>query len=128
MDKQTQGAPIDLGAVMAAIKGRPDYGKVGMVLYHNGVVRQTSRDGRAVSGLRVKVDHDKLKEILDRHRRRPGVIDIQIQIAEERDLVVGDDVMFLAVAGDIRDNVVPVLRDVLDEVKSTVTAKTEFFV
>jgi molybdopterin synthase catalytic subunit len=128
MEKETRGAPIDLGAVMAAIKGHLDYGKVGMVLYHNGVVRSTSRDGRAVSGLRVKVDHDKLKAILDRYRRRPGIIDIQIQIAEERDLVVGDDVMFLAVAGDIRDNVVPVLRDVLDEVKSTVTAKTEFFV
>lgn len=128
MDTPKAGDPIDLGAVMAAIKGHPDYDKVGMVLYHNGVVRRTSRDGREVSGLRVEVDHETLEKILERYRRRPGIIDIQIRIAEGRDLAVGDDVMFLAVAGDIRENVVPVLRDALDEVKSTVTAKTEFFV
>lgn len=119
---------INLQEVMAAIKGHPDYQKVGMVLYHNGVVRSTSRDGRPVSGLRVRVDHDKLQDLLTQFRKKPGIIDIQIQIAEDRDLTVGDDVMFLAVAGDIRDNVVPVLRDMLDAVKSTVTAKTEFFV
>jgi molybdopterin synthase catalytic subunit len=128
MDKQKAGDPIDLGAVMAAVKGHPDYDKVGMVLYHNGVVRSTSRDGRKVSGLRVAVDHDRLEAILSRFRKQPGIIDIQIRIAEGRDLAVGDDVMFLAVAGDIRENVVPVLRDALDEVKSTVTAKTEFFI
>lgn len=119
---------IHLQEVMAAIKRHPDYDKVGMVLYHNGVVRGTSRDGRAVSGLRVAVDHDKLAALVAEYRSRPGVIDIQIRIAEDRDLTVGDDVMFLAVAGDIRENVVPVLRDMLDAVKSTVTAKTEFFV
>ncbi len=128
MDTPKAGDTIDLGAVMAAVKGHPDYDKVGMALYHNGVVRSTSRDGRKVSGLRVVVDHDRLEVILARFRKKPGIIDIQIQIAAGRDLVVGDDVMFLAVAGDIRDNVVPVLRDMLDEVKSTVTAKTEFFV
>ncbi len=127
MKTAKRNPPVDLGAVMAAIKTHPDYDKVGMVLYHNGVVRSTSRDGRKVTGLRVAVDHDKLAEILARFRQQPGIIDIQIRIAEDRDLVVGDDVMFLAVAGDIRDNVVPALRDMLDAVKSTVTAKTEYF-
>jgi molybdopterin synthase catalytic subunit len=120
--------PIDLSEVMAAIKRHPDYHKAGMVLYHNGIVRETSRDGRSVSGLRVAVDRGQLEEILARFRRRPGIIDIQVQIAEDQDLAVGDDVMFLAVAGDIRENVVPVLREVLDEVKTTVTSKTEYFV
>ena len=39
------------------IKKHPDYHKAGMILCHNGFVRETSRDGRKVSGLLVKVDH-----------------------------------------------------------------------
>jgi molybdopterin synthase catalytic subunit len=35
--------------------------------------------------------------------------------------------MLLVVAGDIRENVIAVLSDTLNAIKSTVTAKTEFF-
>jgi molybdopterin synthase catalytic subunit len=41
---------------------------------------------------------------------------------------VGDDVMVLVVAGDIRDTVIAVLERTLNAVKSTVTSKTEFFI
>ena len=40
---------------------------------------------------------------------------------------VGDDVMLLVVAGDVRENVIAVLTDTLEDIKGTVTAKTEFF-
>ena len=99
-----------------------------MLLCHNGVVRGHARDGRKVKGLRVKVDHDRLERILDQQRKRPGIIDIRVAIAEERDLIVGDDVMLLIVAGDIRENVIAVLTDTLNLVKTTVTEKTEFYV
>jgi molybdopterin synthase catalytic subunit len=36
--------------------------------------------------------------------------------------------MLLVVAGDVRDNVIAVLSDTLNELKKTVTHKTEFFV
>jgi molybdopterin synthase catalytic subunit len=48
-----------------------------------------------------------------------------VQINENRYLTVGEDVMVLAVAGDIRENVIAVFSEVLDAVKSTVTRKTE---
>ena len=67
------------------IKGHPEYSKVGMILCHNGVVRQTSRDGRKVSGLRISVDHIKLKKILEENREKPGIIDIQADIVENQD-------------------------------------------
>jgi len=35
--------------------------------------------------------------------------------------------MLLAVAGDIRENVIAVLTDTLNLIKSTVTTKTEYF-
>jgi molybdopterin synthase catalytic subunit len=36
--------------------------------------------------------------------------------------------MLLIVAGDIRENVIAVLTDTLNQIKTTVTEKTEYFV
>lgn len=119
---------MDIKRIMDDIKNHPDFDKAGMVLCHNGVVRATSRDGRKVRGLKVAVDHRKLARILAEQKQRPGILDIRIEIAEEKDLRVGDDVMLLVVAGDIRENVLAVLSDTLNLIKSTVTTKTEYFV
>ena len=119
---------MDLQGIIDRIKQRSDFDKVGMVLAHNGVVRGTSRDGRKVSGLSVSVDHDRLRRILDKERQTPGIVDIVIEIAEDRRLSVGEDVMLLVVAGDIRDTVIKVLERTLNSVKETVTSKTEYFV
>ena len=98
-----------------------------MILCHNGVVRGTSRDGRKVTGLRVAVDRERLTKVIDEHRSRPGIVDIQVEIDADTDLSIGDDVMLLVVAGDIRENVIDALTDTLNAIKATVTAKTEFF-
>lgn len=118
---------MNVADLMAKIKQHPDFHKAGMVLCHNGVVRDTSRDGRNVTGLTVAVDHEKLTQVMAKNKKRPGIVDILIEIAEDRDLVVGDDVMLLVVAGDIRDNVIRVLEDTLNEVKATVTSKKEYY-
>lgn len=118
---------MDINALVEKIKQRPDYHKVGMILCHNGVVRGTSRDGRTVNGLRVAVDHDRLNDVVAEYRQRPGIVDILVQINADRDLKVGEDVMLLAVAGDIRENVTSVLAEALNAIKSSVTTKVEFF-
>lgn len=118
---------MDINKMMQQIKSQPNFNKVGMVLCHNGVVRATARDGRTVSGLRVAADHEKLEQIIAEQRRKPGIQDVLVEIADNRDLAVGDDVMLLAVAGDIRENVIAVLTDTLNLIKSTVTTKTEYF-
>ncbi|AOY59678.1 MULTISPECIES: NTP transferase domain-containing protein [Desulfococcus] len=128
MLRQTGEDKMDIRKMMAALKAHPDYADVGMVLYHNGVVRATSRDGRKVSGLRVAVDHDRLAEILREGKQRPGIVEILVEINEGKDLAVGDDVMLLAVAGDVRENVIETLTETLNAVKSTVTRKTEYFI
>ena len=109
------------------IKKHPEYHKAGMILCHNGVVRGTSRDGRKISGLSISVDHNKLKKVIESQKKRSGIIEILVDIAENRHLKVGDDVMLLVVAGDIRENVIFVLNDTLNAIKTTVTQKTEFF-
>jgi len=116
-----------MNLLLESIKKQSDFDKVGMVLCHNGVVRGTSRDGRGVTGLRVAVDHQKLENIISEQREIAGIVDIQVEIAEDRDLEVGDDVMLLLVAGDIRENVIKVLTDTLNLIKSSVTQKTEYF-
>jgi len=119
---------MNIDSLIAKIKQRPDYDRVGMILCHNGVVRGTSRDGRKVTGLRVAVDRERLEQILSRQRSCPGIVDIQVEIAADKDLSVGDDVMLLVVAGDIREHVIETLGETLNAIKTTVTAKTEFFV
>lgn len=118
---------MNLSALIETVKKHPDYQKVGMLLCHNGVVRGTSRDGRKVSGLQVSVNHGKLRRIIETQKSRPGIVEIKVQIAENQNLSVGEDVMLLLVAGDIRENVVPVLYDTLNAIKTTVTEKTEFY-
>ena len=119
---------MDIHNLMREIKAHPNFDRVGMVLCHNGVVRATSRDGRKVKGLRVAADHERLRQILAEQKQKPGILDIRVKIAEERDLSVGDDVMLLLVAGDIRENVIAVLSETLNLIKSTVTEKTEYYV
>jgi molybdopterin synthase catalytic subunit len=123
-----QGDVMNINSMLDSIKRNPDFDKAGMILCHNGVVRGTSRDGRAVKGLRVAVDKRKLEQIVVAQRKIAGIVDIKVEIAADRDLAVGDDVMLLVVAGDIRENVIAVLTDTLNLIKTTVTNKTEYFV
>lgn len=106
------------------VKEHPSYHKAGMILCHNGVVRGSSRDGKPVQDLYVSVDRKRLAEIIDDMKRRPGIIEIQANVREGH-LRVGEDVMLIAVAGDFRENVFPVLREMVDLIKRDVTSKTE---
>lgn len=118
---------MDIKKMLDAVKAHPDFDKVGMLLCHNGVVRATSRDGRKVKGLRVSVDHPRLDRIIGEQKQKPGIVDIQVAIAENQDLSIGDDVMLLLVAGDVRENVIAVLTETLNQIKTTVTQKTEYY-
>jgi molybdopterin synthase catalytic subunit len=118
---------MNIQTMLEQIKKHPDYHKAGMILCHNGVVRETSREGDEVTGLEITVDHDRLSRIISEQKSRPGIVEILIHINEGKPLKVGDDVMFLVVAGNIRENVIAVLTDTLNLVKSQVTSKKQFF-
>ena len=120
---------MNLQHMTETIRKHPDFNNVGMILTHNGVVRGTSRDGRPVSGIEIRVDREKLDRIISENRARDGIVDVLVELAEEnRFLPVGADVMMLVVAGDIRENVFDTLKATLDAIKATVTAKTEHFI
>ena len=117
----------ELAALIDRIKSHPDYAKVGMILCHNGVVRGTSRDGKRVSGLTLSIDREALDPIIAEQRQRPGIVDILVEFREGA-LKVGDDILFIVVAGDLRHHVIPVLEDTLNAIKKRVTLKTEDFI
>ena len=119
---------VNLSELIDTIKSHPDYHKVGMILCHNGVVRSTSRDGREVSGLRIAVNHQRLKQVIANNKSKPGIVEILVEIAEDKELALGEDVMLLVVAGDIRENVIVVLRDTLEAIKTTVTEKVQYYI
>ena len=119
---------MSLTQLIESVKQHPDYPRVGMILCHNGVVRATSRDGRQVSGLRIVVDQEKLRQVVEAHKSRAGIVEILVHINGDTDLKVGEDVMYIVVAGDIRENVISALQDTLNTIKTTVTQKTQYFV
>jgi molybdopterin synthase catalytic subunit len=119
--------PVTLDDMIRKIKAMPGADSVGMILCHNGIVRGTSRDGRKVTGVTVKADRKKLDDIITAQKIRPGIFEILVHV-NEGELKVGDDLLLIAVAGDIRENVIPVLTDTLNTVKKSVTSKTEHFV
>ena len=118
---------MTLQQMVNAIKNRPDFERVGMIACHNGVVRATSRDGRDVKGLRVEVDRDALQNIVQEMHQRSGIIEVAIHLFEGY-RQIGDDVMLVAVAGDIREHVFPVLEETVERLKKEVTRKEEYFI
>jgi molybdopterin synthase catalytic subunit len=122
MEKQTT-----LDDMVKKIKAKPGSDSVGMILCHNGIVRRTSRDGREVTGVAVSADRKKLNDIIIDQKSRTGIFEILVFV-NEGELKVGDDLLLIAVAGDIRENVIPVLTDTLNTIKKTVTGKIEHFI
>ncbi len=115
---------MNLLDMISKIKGHPEYHKAGMILCHNGVVRETSRDGNPVSRLEVKADRERLAEIVAEMKKQPGIIEVLAEV-NEGTLLAGDDIMLVVVAGDFRENVFPVLMDAIDIIKRDVTRKVE---
>jgi molybdopterin synthase catalytic subunit len=99
-------------------------GDAGMILVHNGIVRNCSRDGKPVGSIEISVDRDRLAAILAEARTLPGVLAAEAEIREGR-LQVGEDIMLLGIAGDIRENVISALTSTLNRIKAEVTQKKE---
>ncbi len=117
---------MDIDSMIKKVKANPDYHKVGMILCHNGVVRRTTREGREVTGLSITVDHEKLDRLIASQKAKKGIIEVLVEIVENKDLDVGEDVMYIVVAGDIRDNVIETLTYTLNTIKTEITSKKQF--
>ena len=118
---------MDISKAVAELKQQPGFqDNVGMILIHNGVVRNWSRKDKAkVTQLEVTTDFHKIEQLRLEYLQREGIFDIIIQ-AREGTLAPGDDLLFIIVAGDLRENIKPVLAELLDRIKAEAVSKREF--
>ncbi len=110
--------------LMDRIKKQTDAAKVGMIACHNGLVRATSRDGRPAEYLDIDVNSNAWDAILKEMRAQPGIAAIEAHLFTGR-REIGDDVLLVAVAGDIRENVFPVLEKTVNRLKKEAVLKEE---
>lgn len=117
---------MDISKTIKELKSRPEFtDNVGMILIHNGVVRNWSRNDKArVAALEVTPDYEKIENIRQEYLKRSGIFDIIVE-AYSGIFQPGDDLLFIIVAGDIRENIKPVLAEMLDRVKAEAVNKRE---
>ena len=117
---------MDISKTIAKLKEDPHFAEnVGMILVHNGIVRGWSRgDHAAVSHLEVTADHAKIEAIRRDIEGMEGIYKVVVEALSGK-MSPGDDLLFLIVAGDIRENVKPALALLLDRVKSEAISKKE---
>ena len=113
-----------LADLVDRIKREMDPSKVGMIVCHNGVVRATSRAGDPAEYLEIDVKQEIWDRVLDEMRSRPGIAAVEAHLFTGR-REVGQDVMLVAVAGDIRENVFPVLEETVNRLKREAVLKRE---
>ena len=117
---------MDFTRTIAEMKKEPGFAdNVGMVLVHNGVVRGWSRkDGSNTKFVDVFPDNEKIERIRKEFENKPGIYKVIVEAKPGR-LKPGDDLLFIVVCGDIRENVKPVLADLLDRIKAEAVTKSE---
>lgn len=109
---------------IADVKAMPEAAGIGMILAHEGIVRGHSRNGEPVSGMELGVDRVRLAGVLEEAATWPGVIAVRARV-NEGSLVVGDTIMNVLVAGDIREHVFGALQQLVGRIKNEVVTELE---
>jgi Molybdopterin converting factor, large subunit len=103
------------------IKKDPNYHKAGAIGLFIGVVRGETLEGEKVEKLELEAYEEKANQVLtkicDDLTQKPGIVNVQIHhlLGEFN---VGDDLVYVAVAGSHRTDIFPVLREAVERYKS----------
>jgi molybdopterin synthase catalytic subunit len=101
-------------------KKNPKFAKAGAIAVFIGVVRGENLEGQHVVNLTLEAYEEKANEILaaisKELSKRPGIVDVQIHhlLGEFN---VGEDVVYVSVAGSHREEVFRVLREAVERYK-----------
>ncbi|MGB9713353.1 MAG: molybdenum cofactor biosynthesis protein MoaE [Candidatus Bathyarchaeales archaeon] len=102
------------------IKARSDFRKVGAITIFVGVVRGETLKGERVQKLTLEAYEEKANEVLtkicDDLKRKPGIVDVQIHhfLGE---FSIGEDLVYVLVAGEHRKNIFPTLEEAVERYK-----------
>ena len=117
---------MDLNKMIEDLRAHPEKERIGMIASHLGIVRGVSRNGRDVSGIEVVYDHNAIDTITNDIKKLPGIIEVLVD-TNEGHLEVGDPILAVAVAGDLRENVFPALIETVNRLKKEASKKKESF-
>lgn len=114
---------FSLSDLMRNVKDKKDFPKAGAIALFIGVVRGETLKGEKVQKLEVEAYEEKANEVLanicNDLKKREGVVDVQIHhlLGE---FSVGEDLVYVLVAGSHRKNVFTVLEEAVDRYKKEV--------
>jgi len=109
-----------LSEIIKNVKDRPGSYKAGAIALFIGLVRGETSKGNKVRKLEVEAYEEKANEVLacicNDLKRRKGIVDVQIHhlVGEFN---VGEDLVYVSVAGSHRKDVFPVLQEAVDRYK-----------
>lgn len=111
---------LSLSELLKSVKAKADIHKAGALATFIGVVRGKAPDGRNVEKLELEAYEEEanriLGEICEELKKREGIVDVQIHhfVGE---FEVGEDIVYVVVAGAHRENVFGVLREAVERYK-----------
>ena len=111
---------LSLSKLLKSIKEKPDFHRAGALATFIGVVRGEAPDGENVEKLVLEAFEEEANRILggicEELKKREGVVDVQIHHFIG-DFGVGEDLVYIVVAGAHRENVFGVLREAVERYK-----------
>jgi len=111
---------LTLSDLLESVKKMPDYHKVGAMALFVGVVRSETKKGESVKRLQLEAYEEKADEVLEKIcsdlKTKKGVVDVQIHHFIG-DFELGEDLVYVLVAGGHRQNVFPVLEEAVERYK-----------
>ena len=113
-------------------KAHPSALQEGMFLVHNGVVRRTPKaqvrqgldDGSQVTGMEFAYDAAKVDAVIAETYKMEGIFYIKVWLNEGQ-LILGDDIMYVLIGGDIRPHVIDALQFLVGKIKNECVTEIE---
>lgn len=112
---------LSISNLLHNIKKNSDFAKAGAIALFIGVARGETLEGEKVQKLTLEAYEEKANEVLAKIctdlSQKPGIVDVQIHhLLGEFD--IGEDLVYVSVAGSHRTDVFPVLREAVERYKS----------
>lgn len=115
-------------------KAATDADKIGMYLFHNGVVRRSAKaavrlgatETKPVAAVEFSFDENKVNAAVEQAKKLEGIYYVRVWLNEGR-VEVGDDLMLVLVGGDIRPHVIDALQTLVGTIKNECVVEKEIY-
>jgi len=111
---------LSVSKLLSNIKKNSNFEKAGAIALFIGIARGETLEGEKVQKLTLEAYEEKANEVLgkicDDLSKKPGIVDVQIHhlLGEFN---IGEDLVYVSVAGSHRTDVFPVLREAVERYK-----------